>query len=189
MGSRYFELYDDVYIPGRWHVNSPVDAQGETIRSKLLLSGKPLELEGEPFIPVSHPGLALDFSLTELATNVVSHRFVSLCERLGLRDEVQFIRARVEGHVEPYFVLNALRVIRCIDDARCREVKYWEPEDGIPEAVGEYKDVAGLKIDPTQVGDTHLFRPWGWPVVLLVSEHLKQAIEEAGLTGPKFLEV
>ena len=47
----------------------------------------------------------------------------------------------------------------------------------------------GLRIDPTKVGDAHLFRPWGWTMVLIVSEKLKQALEREGLTGTRFTEV
>ncbi|WNG46822.1 hypothetical protein F0U60_23885 [Archangium minus] len=40
-----------------------------------------------------------------------------------------------------------------------------------------------------QVSDAHIFRPWGWRVVLIVSDNLKQALEQEGLTGLKFTEV
>ena len=188
MTTKYFEIYENVYIPGRWHLSSPQDAQGHRILPIRYKQGHPLDLQGEPVIPVHTPGLALDFSLA-LHVEVVTPRFVSLCERLGLQDQVQFIQAQVEGHAEPYFLLNTLRIIPCIDDARCEEVDRIGPEDGAPEFVGYYRNVAGMKIDPTKVGDAHLFRPWGWTVALLVSEHLKRAIKDAGLTGPKFLEV
>jgi hypothetical protein len=52
---------------------------------------------------------------------------------------VQFLPAQVDGHPEPYFILNPLRVIRCIDDARCEEVQRFTPEDGQPEKVGQYR--------------------------------------------------
>lgn len=86
---------------------------------------------------------------------------VSLFERLGLSDQVQFFPAQVEGHPELFFILNILRVIRCIDDARCEEVVYWKPEDERPDKLGQYRNVVGMRIDRTQVGDAHIFRPWG----------------------------
>ena len=52
----------------------------------------------------------------------------------------------VEGHAEPFFILNTLRTLRCVDDARCEEVQYFKPEDEQPEKVGEYKFIAGLHI-------------------------------------------
>jgi hypothetical protein len=114
---------------------------------------------------------------------------VSLFERLKLLGQVQFFPAQVEGQAEPFFILNVLRVIRCIDDARCEEVVYWKPEDERPDKVGQYRNVAGMRIDPSHVGDAHIFRPWGWRVVIVVSEYLKQAMEKEGITGPRFIEV
>ena len=124
----------------------------------------------------------------ELAIPVVSGRVVSIFKHLGLLDEVQFIPARVEGLSEPYFILNTLRIIRCIDDARCEEVLYWRPEDERPDKLGKYRNVVGLKVDPARVGGANIFRPWGWIVVLLVSERVKLALEAEGITGPLFIE-
>jgi hypothetical protein len=50
-------------------------------------------------------------------------------------------------------------------------------------------DVRGLKVDPAKVGGAHIFRPWGWTVALLVSEHVKRALEREGVTGTRFTEV
>ncbi len=102
---------------------------------------------------------------------------------------MQFIPARVEAHPGPHFIFNTLRLIRCIDDARCAEVRYWRPEDGQSEQVGEYRVVSGLRIDPTKVGDARVFRTCGWSIALIVSEEVKQAIEAEGVSGTRFVEV
>ncbi len=60
------------------------------------------------------------------------------------KQEVQFLPARVEGQSELYFILNilnVLRTIRCIDDARYEEVLYWHPEDNRPDKAGQYRRV------------------------------------------------
>ena len=147
-----------------------------------------LDVERPIRLSMKPAGIALEFS-EAMGIPIVHRRVVSLFERLGLQKEVQFIPVEVEGQTEPWFILNALRVIRCIDDARCDEVFYWLPEDGEPDRVGEYRNVAGLKVDAEKIGDAHIFRPWGWLVVLIVSEHVKQAMEAEGITGIKFLEV
>ncbi|MCY1073626.1 imm11 family protein [Archangium lansingense] len=150
--------------------------------------GRVLEIERPIRLSVKPAGIALEY-MESMGIPVVHRRVVSLFERLGLQKEVQFIPVDVEGQTEPWFILNALRVIRCIDDARCDEVSYWGPEDGEPDRVGEYQNVRGLKVDPAKIGDADIFRPWGWLVVLIVSEHVKQAMETEGITGMKFLEV
>lgn len=189
-GTRYFDLSDDMRIPGRWVLHqADVDDRGRRVGPWQFGEGRAMNLEGKPILGVSLPGVPLDFSLTELAAPVVTQRVVALFERLGLQKEVQFVPAHVEGHVSPYFILNTLQTIRCIDEARCEEVRLWEPWHGEPEKTGQYRNVAGLKIDPTKVGSANIFRPWGWTVVLVVSERVKLAMEEEGITGARFTEV
>lgn len=184
---RYYELYIDVHVPGQWTLDSPVDVRGEWIVPKQFFQGVPVQLEDEPFVPLHLPGIALDYS--EAIVGVLSQRLFALWQRLGIQDEVQLIPARVEGQAEQFFLLNTLRIIRCVDESRCAEVTFWEPDDGYPEKVGQYRSVMGLKIDPTAVGTAQVFRPWGWKVALIVSERVKQAMEAEGLTGARFVEV
>lgn len=187
---RYFALRDDMRIPGRWHLRSPVDAQGQLIEPWPFTEGSALDTTKVIHFPVNPSGSALDFTLASFSIPVVNGRVVSLLEQLGVvTSEVQLIPAVVEGQSEPYFVLNALQVIRCIDDARCDEVLYWLPEDNRPDKEGQYRDVSGLKVDPEKIGDSNVFRPWGWTVVLIVSERVKLAMESEGITGPRFIEV
>ncbi|MFE8604777.1 imm11 family protein [Archangium violaceum] len=186
--SGFHELRDVVYHPGRWHLSSPRDAQGQRIDPWQFFKGRWLELQGIIRFPVKPDGVELDFCWAAVSIPVVHGRFVQLFERLGVQD-VQFIPVEVEGHAGPFFILNTLRTLRCIDDARCEEVQYFKPEDEQPEKVGEYKYIAGLRIDPTRVGDARLFRPWGWTGSLIVSEELKQALEAERITGTRFVEV
>lgn len=184
----YYELMDDRQSRTRWHLRGPVNEQGQPIDPWQFFKGKRLEPQGTIRFPVKPAGQALDFTWAAFSIPVVHERFVQLFQRLRVPD-VQFIPARVEAHLEPYFILNALRIIPSIDEARCAEVEHWKPEDGQPETVGEYRSVAGMRIDPSKVGDARIFRPWGWDVALIVSNELKQAIEAAGLSGTRFVDV
>ncbi|HYO54800.1 imm11 family protein [Archangium sp.] len=188
--ARYYDIFDDKYIPGRWHLRMPRynEGEGDLFDTWRFNEGRVLEIERPIRLSVKPAGVALDFSHA-LGIPIVHRRVVSLFERLGMQKEVQFIPVEVEGQAEPWFILNALQVIRCIDDARCEEVFYWRPEDGEPDRVGQYKNVRGLKVDPAKVGDAHIFRPWGWLVVLIVSERVKVAMEAEGITGTEFIEV
>ncbi|MCY1015503.1 hypothetical protein OV427_06830 [Pyxidicoccus sp. MSG2] len=103
--------------------------------------------------------------------------------------QVQLIPVDVESRSQKYFILNVLRVVKCIDEKASTEVQHWTPEDDEPEQVGEYSAVHGMRIDPAQVGDAKVFRPWGWPAALIVSEDIKDALERAGVTGLKFEDV
>ena len=181
----YFDLTDNMRIRHRWHLRTPRDAQGLEVDPWQFCEGQRVEAQGTIRFPVKPDGVALDFTLDSYATPVVHERVVDLFQHQRVQD-VQFIPVQVEGHKGPYFILNTLRTIRCIDDARCERVEYWKPEDGQPEKVGRYHIVSGMRIDPTQVGDAHIFRPWGYNGALIVSEDLKDAMEAVGITGTKF---
>jgi len=185
---RYYDLQDDTRTPGRWQLASPLDEQQREIDPWQFKQGKVLELGCVPCFPLDIEGSPLDFSLAAFSIPVVHVRVVELFERMRI-DGVQFIPVQVEGHPESWYILNALHIIRCIDDARCEEVQYWKPEDNRPDKVGQYRAVYGLRIDPAKVGNARIFRTWGWRVVLIISEDLKVAMESAGLSGTRFVEV
>jgi len=186
---RYHELFFDSRIRQQWVLADPTDEHGEELDPWQFFSGHPIELAGRPRISLAAPGCALDFSFTTLSIPLVHGRLVPLFQGLGLQHQVQFIPVEVAGQAEPYFIGNVLRVIPCIDDARCERVEYWKPEDGAPDRVGDYRLVRGLRIDPNQVGDADIFRPRGWSSVLLVSERLKQALEDQQVDGIRFTAV
>ena len=185
--NRFYELTDDMRLPGRWHLRHPVDEHGQKINPWRFDKGRRIELRGSIRFPVKPDGCELEFTQASFSIPVVHARVVQLFERLGIQ-EVQFLPVQVEGHPGPYFILNTLRIIRCIDDARCEEVRYFTPEDGQPEKVGQYRYVGGLRIDPTRVEGARIFRPWGYTLTLVVSEDLKQALEREGVTGTRFTE-
>jgi len=119
---------------------------------------------------------------------VVTQKVASVFSEMAPGD-VQLFPVTVDSRPEPYFLVNVARTVKCIDDEASEEVRYWMPEDGQPERIGEYRVVAGMRIDPSKVGDAKVFRPWGWRVVLIVSEDMKEALERTGATGMDFTDV
>jgi hypothetical protein len=189
MPTRYFDLFEDLYVPGRWYLDDPVDPQGREVDLWQFERGEPVDLEGRLRIPMDRPGKSLDFSMTPVGGAPVVHsRVATLFTQLVPKD-VQLVPVDVEGQPEEFFILNVTRVVKCIDDKASKEIQHWKPEDGRPEKTGKYRAVHGMRIDPGAVGDAKVFRPWGWMVVLVVSEELKQALERIGVTGMKFKEV
>ncbi|MCY1017873.1 imm11 family protein [Pyxidicoccus sp. MSG2] len=97
---------------------------------------------------------------------------------------------RIQGQPDVYSILNAVQVVKCIDDRASREVRYWTPEDGRPEKTGQYRAVYGMRIDPIRVGATRVFRPWGWTLSLIVSDEVRAAaLAHLGASGVRFEEV
>lgn len=184
---RYFQLMDDVTVPGGWILGTPTDARTGLPLGGVFLKGQPLRVSGPVRVPFLQPGRSLDFSLADTAP-VVHAKVASVLAELAPAD-VQLIPASVETQPEPYCLLNVLRIVKCIDAAACEEVNVWTPEDGVPEKIGRYFSVYGLRIEPTQAGGARIFRPWGWEIALIVSENIKEAMQRLGMTGARFEEV
>ncbi len=188
MPTRYFKLSQDV-SPGCWNLGNPTDKQGREVEDPWSFrDGHRVAAPGDLRIPVNHSGRALDFTLAGFNIPVVHARTAEVFSRLAPSD-VQFLPVEVQGQPEQFCILVATRLIRCIDDAACTEVELWTPEDGRPDKLGQYRDVYGLRIDASKVGEARVFRTWGWSVALIVSEDIKAALERNGATGMRFKEV
>jgi len=189
MAKRYFDLSDDVHVAGRWYLGTPIDAAGQAQGSWLFMRGEPAQLKSRLRVPLYRPGKPLDFSLADAGAIPVVHvKVASLLKELAPED-VQLFPVELEGQPDHFCLVNVTRLVKCIDDAASEEVEYWMPEDGRPEKIGKYRAVAGMRIDPSKVGDAQVFRPWGWTIALIVSEEIKEALERLGATGTRFKEV
>lgn len=189
MPKRYFDLSDDMTFRGRWLLGALTDHQGRPLSEPWVFTdGTPIADPGRLRLPVDVPGKALDFSLAADVIPVVHVRVASVFAELA-PDDVQCFPVEVEGQPEQFFVLVATKLIRCIDDKATEEILMWTPEDGRPEMVGEYRDVRGMRIDASQVGDAKVFRTRGWPIALIVREEIRDALERMGATGTEFEEV
>jgi hypothetical protein len=189
MAQRYFELTEDMTSPDRWLLGDPLDEQEKEVRALLFMSGEPTRFDGRLRVPVYHPGTSLDLTCVDTGGfPVVTEKVARVLAELAPGD-VQLFPADVESRPEIYFVVNVARRVKCIDDDRCAEVRYGEPEDNWPDELGHYRAVYGMRIAPSLVGDAKVFRPWGYTGSLLVAEDVKEALERTGATGLKFVEV
>lgn len=187
MAQRFFKLNDDVYVPRRWHLATPLDSQGHKVHDWNFTRGTPVHVEGRLKIPITVAGRPLDFSEAGLGIPVVHIKAASMLAERAAGD-VQLIPADIEGYPEQYLVLVATRLLRCIDE-QASEVSFWMPEHGVPEKVGQYMGVDRLRIDKAKVSNAKVFRLQGWEVALIVSEEIKDAMEAMGATGTRFQEV
>jgi hypothetical protein len=187
MSQRFFDLADDVHVPHRWHLASPIDGHGRKVQDWDFKRGTPLPVEGRLKIAIKISGRPLDFSEAGLRVPIVHVKVASMLAERAPGD-VQLLSADIEGQSDQYLVLVATRLIRCIDE-EASEVSFWRPEHGVPEKVGHYMGVDRLRIDKVKVKNAKVFRPEGWSSSLIVSEEIKDALERMGATGTRFEEV
>ena len=179
----YFELLDDMTVPGRWHLSSihTTDGGEPRLRGGIGCSDESLRTE------VSHPGVELDFCLTSFAVPVARCPLAAAMETVADGD-VQRLPIFIPDH-EGFEVVNVLRVIKCLDETRSEFIK-WTVNDHRSDLAGQYRQVTRLKVRGEVIpSDVHVFRIEGWLVGLVVSEMVRQAMEKTGCLGAKFVEV
>ena len=187
MPKRYFELADDVYVPHRWHLDTPTDDQGYEMDDWRFTIGTSVPISVRLRIPVEIAGKPLDFTEANVSVPVVHVRVASIFAELA-RDDVQLLPVDVDGHPDQYLILVATRLIRCIDEKASR-IQLWTHENGIPDKVGQYFSVRDMRIDKDRVGSALVFRCEGWTGPLIVAGEIKDALERMGATGTRFEEV
>lgn len=181
----YYDVVDDIYIPGRWHLYDPINDEGCDPYD--FTAGKPARILSKPDIEVQVPGTALDFTLTAFAVPVASR---SLAEAFGqiAGTDLQRIPVRV-GSREDYEILVATRRVQCLDEQRSDFIK-WTEADGRPDRIGQYRSVPKIRLNATLIPPgTHAFRLEGWRVVLIVSREMMEAAKAINAVGPKFRPV
>ena len=190
MARRFFDLKIDVNVPGRWYLAEPTNLAGEEVEDIwAFMQGRPVEITERLRIPIFRPGKPLDIEFAGAGqTPIISGRVASVFREMAPQD-VQLFPVEVEGQSEPYFLLNVAREIRCIDDAAREAVQYFTKEDVRSDKAGQYRSVAGLRIDTSKVGDARVFRLWGYHVSIIVDGELKEALERVGIVGGRFDEV
>jgi hypothetical protein len=189
MTKRYFELNDDMSRPDRWLLGDPIDEQQKEVRALQFMSGEPTRFDGRLRVPVYHAGTSLDFTCVDTGGfPVVTEKVARVLATLAPGD-VQLFPVEVESRPEPYFLVNVARRVKCIDEAASKEVLLEDPEENWPDELGYYQAVYGMRIDPSQVGDAKVFRPWGYTGTLLVAEDVKAALERTGASGLRFTDV
>lgn len=179
---RYFELRDDMHIPHRWHL-------GEVMtNSKIpprLRAGLPFQ--GSLSLEVTHDGCPLNFSLTSFAVPVSTAELGMAIGTIAGND-LQRLSVHIENY-QGFEILNSIRTVRCLDEARAEFVK-WTEKDHRADLAGNYRMVTKLRINPVLVPeDGHFFRVEGWLIALIVSERIKQTMEEIGCLGATFQEI
>lgn len=181
---KYFELLDDISLLNRWHLGEVTLNDGIEPR---LRAGIPFEQTGNLTAPVTRPGRVLDFSLTSFAVPVATRQLAEVVAAVAGPD-VQKLPVDIAGQAG-MMVLNAVRVIRCLDEGRSEFIK-WTKQDHRADLAGQYRQVTKLVLDSRAIpSDAHFFRVEGWLVALIVSEAIKNAMEREGCLGAKFIEV
>ncbi|MFP2895990.1 imm11 family protein [Corallococcus sp. 4LFB] len=171
----------------QWLVSTPEPASGGAFEEPWMFAdGRVLSPPGPIRAEISHPGQKRAFMFSVIEKAPIVSEAVANVFRSFAPDDVQLFPVSIEGEAEPYFVVNATRVVDCIDEARCREVHHYAEDDPFPEYAGEYRWIYGLRIDPAKTGGAQVLRPKKFKTAFIVSEEVKTALEAVGNLGVSF---
>ncbi len=121
---------------------------------------------------------------TPIVTEAVANVF-----RAHAPDDVQLFPVTVDGEAESFFIVNAARVLDCIDETNCREIQCYAEDDPFPEYAGQFRWINGLRIDSAKTEGAHIFRLKKFKIAFIVSEDIKNALEGVGNLGVSFERV
>jgi hypothetical protein len=103
-------------------------------------------------------------------------------------DDVQRIPAVSAATDAELEILNVLHAEPCLDE-RMSTVEYFTKEDNRSDLAGKPRSVVFLTIKPSEVNGRAVFRVRDWLGPLIVSDHVREALVAAGLTGLRFERV
>ncbi|MCP3105556.1 hypothetical protein LZ198_42600 [Myxococcus sp. K15C18031901] len=172
-----------------WLLETPTRASGEPFDEPWMFTdGHVLPGPGPLKAQISHPGQRRTFLFAGVEETPIGSAEVADVFRTLAPDDVQLFPVSIEGESERHFVVNAIKVVDAIDEARCAEVRHYR-EGTFPEFAGQYRWIYGLRIDPSKTEGAHVFRLTKFKTAFIVSEDIKHALEQVGNLGLSFEQV
>ncbi|WP_225887781.1 imm11 family protein [Myxococcus xanthus] len=174
----------------QWYITTPVPASGGTFDEPWMFGeGQSLPDPGPSKARVRSPGQkrTMVFAGVE-RTPIVSEALANVLKTLA-PDDVQLFPVEVEGERDLYFIVNVIKALDCIDEAKCREIQHYAEDEPFPEYAGQFRWINGLRIDPSKTEGAHVFRLKKFKIAFIVSEDIKNALERVGNLGVSFERV
>lgn len=130
-------------------------------------------------------GTEVDYCPTSFGALVVSSPMADVIAGLS-EAHVQTIPASIEGHSSSWKILNILACIDCIDHEQS-QIYYHPPSHR--EKPNKPRGVVKLAIDPGRANGHHIFRLTEWRVAVIVSEKMRDRLEDANMQGLEYWRV
>ena len=182
---KYYRVLDDLSYSNRWFLGE-VNFPDEWEFWDYVTVGKLPSINKELAVEVSEKGTPLNLTMGEFEVLIADK---SVAE-LFLDEEILKIPITIIGREsESYFILVIKKELDCIDREKSIFTLWEEGNDIRPDLAGEYESIPKMIIDVDRTKGLDIFRIKGFNVAVIVSERIKHAFEESGLTGVKFKEV
>ena len=177
-------LADHIQYPDQWFLRDPRTADGREIDPCDFTDGAPYEGPSPAVASVGNAGRELAFNFGAFDMPVVSSAVADIIWRIAPLD-VQRFSIDIPGAAGSYQILNAVCSLDCLDEERS-EFTRWNVGDHRADLIGQYHSISTIRIDPLRTRDHHVFRILNWPIALLVSGTIKDALADIPNLGVVF---
>ena len=194
----YYEIIDDPSINRRWHLEEPVYRDNEPVDFWPLLAGTKIDMRQFADInaPVQYEGRSLGWTFGAFMIPYVDKAAGQVLLRMAAKDVV-LLPCLVGGKDLGFSIAVIQRKCRCLDYKKSQLDVYTiddlheeENEAKDPAKLGSIKGVIKPRLDPrTIMPDWHIFRLEEDLNYVIVSETLRDALNDKAITGIHFRRV
>jgi hypothetical protein len=183
---KYYQLIDDINFPQRWYLGDIIGTEdnwqfteGQEVNESLCKESL--------HILIYQDGQPMDYTIGSFSVPIVSER-VKI--QLGGIKNLQFIPVIIKDRKldSKYFIMVVTSSIGCVNEALSEFGKFVKDDPVRPDLAGQYSWFTKLIVDPSETNGEDIFRIDKTRSYLVVSERVKDALEDANITGVKFIE-
>jgi hypothetical protein len=155
----------------------------------LFRKGKKIDIDAELVTTNESWGKKYtDFHLGIGGAYHVNDKFINCMKGVG-ETNYQLFPIKVLPDEKPYYILNILNVIDCVDREKSK-FTLWTEADERPDLLGEYYRFDKMVLDRSKIPEgVHLFRVYGYDIVAVITKELAQEFEKNKIKGFKLVPV
>lgn len=184
---RYFEIEPQLETKHGW-ILGEIHGINEDDLWDLSSTKKLIAIPANILVEVDTPGDLIDYNLVYPEIVIIS----SMLKDIFSTCKVQLLPITVlaGGYTyNEFYIFKPLLEIDCVDE-NSSKFRKWRANNKIrPDLVGEYEEISTLKLDKAKVGLEDVFKIKKYLVSTIVSEKIKNKLEESNATGIYFKEV
>ncbi|KAB8027418.1 imm11 family protein [Fluviispira multicolorata] len=156
---------------------------------QLFVCGKRIEINNPLVIDKKSWGeYFADFNFGIGKASYINERFIDCLKAVG-ETNYQLLPVTVLPEEKPYYILNTLNMIDCVDREQS-VFNLWTEEDNRPDILGDFRGFGKMILDPKKVPEgVHFFRIKGWEVVTVVTKALVEEFKKRKITGFELISV
>lgn len=183
---RYYRMLDDL-TGERWFIGEFKFKEGESVWN-FVASGIKDSLSYIPKAEITHKGKAVNITFGDFDIFVVDEK----ARNCFSSEEVQFFSIQISHRdysLKKYFIMTIINELACLDESLSEFDVYDKNDEIRPDLAGQYKTVYKMIVDKSKTNGLDIFRIKNYNVAVIVSENLKNKLEQHLITGVKFKEV